>query len=281
MKIENEEVIIEEEVEQVTQEEIVETTDGESTDDEVVVTIGDEKTDDADDETETEQAPSWVKDLRKAHREEKKRNRELEQKLADMQKPVREQKTVIGKKPSMSDDDIDYDADKFEVALLDWNEKKRKADQEEKAEQTKQQDQQKAWQTRLDGYESAKKELKVKDFGEAEEVVKSSFDMTQQGIIVQGADNAALVVLALGKNSKKAAELAAIKDPIKFAFAIAKLETQLKVTNKKAPPPPAQKVGSSGTPSTALDNTLEKLRAEAEKTGDYSKVTAYKRSKKA
>ena len=281
MTIENEEVIIEEEGEQVAQEETVETTDGESTDDEVVVTIGDEKPDDADDETETEQAPSWVKDLRKKNREDQRKIRELEEKLAKVNAPPVEQKTVIGKKPSMSDDDIDYDADKFESALLDWNEKKRKAEQEEKAEQTKQQDQQKAWQARLDGYESAKKELKVKDFGEAEEVVKSSFDMTQQGIIVQGADNAALVVLALGKNSKKAAELAAIKDPIKFAFAIAKLETQLKVTNKKAPPPPAQKVGSSGTPSTALDNTLEKLRAEAEKTGDYSKVMAYKRTKKA
>lgn len=281
MTIENEEINNGEtlEVETVEQNETEQQEVEQVEDDEVVVSIGDEKTDD--DETETEQAPSWVKDLRKKNREDQRKIRELEEKLAKVNAPPVEQKTVIGKKPTMSDDDIDYDADKFEAALLEWNEQKRKVEQEQQAEIAKQEEQKKSWQARLDGYESAKKELKVKDFDEAEDVVRSSFDVTQQGIIVQGADNAALVVLALGKNSKKTAELAAIKDPIKFAFAIAKLETQLKVTNRKAPPPPEQKVAKSGNPSTALDNTLEKLRAEAEKTGDYSKVMAYKRSKKA
>jgi hypothetical protein len=32
--------------------------------------------------------------------------------------------------------------------------------------------------------------------------------------------------------------------------------------------------------SSAIDNQLEKLRAEAERTGNYSKVMAYKRSAK-
>ena len=55
----------------------------------------------------------------------------------------------------------------------------------------------------------------------------------------------------------------------------------MKVVRGKAPPP--EKRISGGVPgvSGALDDTLERLRAEAEKTGNYSKVMAYKRQMKA
>ena len=69
-------------------------------------------------------------------------------------------------------------------------------------------------------------------------------------------------------------------DPVKFAFAVAKLETQLKVTNRKAAPPPESTVRGTGRVSGAVDSTLERLRADAEKTGDYSKVMQYKRQKR-
>ena len=46
---------------------------------------------------------------------------------------------------------------------------------------------------------------------------------------------------ALGKNPKKAKELGEITDPVKFAFAVAKLETQLTVTSRKQVPPPEKK----------------------------------------
>jgi hypothetical protein len=101
----------------------------------------------------------------------------------------------------------------------------------------------------------------------------------QQGMIVQGADNAALVVYALGKNPKKAKELASITDPVKFAFAVAKLETQLKISNRKAQTSPERKISGTGRPSGAVDSTLDRLRADAEKTGDYSKVFQYKKQK--
>jgi hypothetical protein len=99
--------------------------------------------------------------------------------------------------------------------------------------------------------------------------------------VLQGADNPALVIYALGKNPKKAAELAKIEDPVKFAFAVAKLEKELKVTNRKAAPAPERMVSSTGRVSGAVDSTLERLRAEAEKTGNYTKVLQYKRQKAA
>jgi len=107
-------------------------------------------------------------------------------------------------------------------------------------------------------------------------------NVTQQGVVIQGAENPALVIYALGKNPKKAKELASIADPVKFAFAIAKLETQLKVTGKRTPPPPEKTVGGGTAPIRgAVDSNLERLREDAARTGDYSKVYAYKKQKRA
>jgi len=67
---------------------------------------------------------------------------------------------------------------------------------------------------------------------------------------------------------------------VKFAFAVAKLETNLKVTTRKASSRPEKKISGTARPSGSVDNTLERLRTDAEKTGDYSKVFQYKRQKK-
>jgi hypothetical protein len=123
--------------------------------------------------------------------------------------------------------------------------------------------------------------MKAKDFDDAEDTVKDILNVTQQGIIVKGAENPEFVVYALGKNPKKAQELAQIDDPIDFAFAISKLESKLKIATKKSAPPPEKTVKGTGRVSGSVDSTLERLRAEAEKTGDYSKVMKYKRQLKA
>ena len=121
--------------------------------------------------------------------------------------------------------------------------------------------------------------MKVRDYDFAEDVVQDTLSVMQQGMIVQGAENPALLVYALGKNPKKAKELASITDPVKFAFAVAKLETNLKVTSRKASAKPEKKISGTGRPSGSVDNTLDRLRADAEKTGDYSKVFQYKKQK--
>jgi hypothetical protein len=90
-----------------------------------------------------------------------------------------------------------------------------------------------------------------------------------------------MVVYALGKNPKKAKELASITDPVKFAFAVAKLEAQLKVAPRKTPPPPEGAIRSTAPISGTVDSNLDRLRSEAERTGDYSKVYRYKQQLKA
>lgn len=243
--------------------------------DEVVVTIGEESP--PPEEDEKQEAPEWVRELRKNHRELVRENRELKEKVAATTttetKPV-----TVGAKPKL--EDFDYDTEKFGHELEAWYDRKRDADAKAAEVEAAQKEQQKAWQAKLDDYGKVKAELKVKDFEDAEATVFESLNVTQQGIIVQGADNSALVIYALGKNPKKVKELASITDPVKFAFAVAKLETQLKVTNRKAAPPPEKTVSGSAPKSGSVDSTLERLRADAEKTGDYTKVTAYKRQQR-
>lgn len=242
--------------------------------DDVVVTIGEEA---PPAEEEHAQAPEWVRELRKSHRELQRKNRELEDKLKTGTAETKPAVT-LGTKPKL--EDHDYDADKYEEALANWYEQKRQVDEQATKAQAEAKSANDAWQAKLTSYGKAKTELKVKDFDDAEATVQETFSTTQQGIILQGSENPALVVYALGKNPKKAKELASITDPVKYAFAVAKLETQLKVTNRKAAPAPERTVRGTGSVSGTVDSQLERLRTDAEKSGDYSKVIAYKRSKR-
>lgn len=249
--------------------------ESEDDDDEVIVTIGDEAPPPEEDDSK---APEWVRELRKNHRETVRRNKELEAEVEQLKTPKQEQKP-LGPKPKL--EDFDYDTAKFETALTSWHDKKRKADEVAREHEAAEEEQKKAWQGELNTYGEQKTALKVKDFDDAEAAVLDTFNQTQQGIIIQGSENKALVIYALGKNDVKAKELSQITDPVKFAFAVAKLEDQLKVKNrKKAPPAPEKKVTGTGPKSGTVDSTLERLRTEAAKTGDYSKVHQYKQQRK-
>ena len=259
------------EVDEPEEEEI--DTEGEA--DDVVVSINGESPDP--EEEEEVRAPGWVRDLRKQYREEKRRAKELEQKVQQLEQRTQPAQQPLGQKPTL--DSVDYDTERYETALAAWYEKKRQHDDRQMSVRAEQEAVQKGWEKKLEGYHSAKAELKVKDYDFAEDVVQDTLSVMQQGMIVQGAENPALLVYALGKNPKKAKELASITDPVKFAFAVAKLETNLKVTNRKASSTPEKKISGTGRPSGSVDSTLERLRAEAERTGNYSKVAQYKKQK--
>ena len=228
-------------------------------------------------EEDTRAAPDWVRDLRKQHRELARRNRELEEQLK--QTAPAAAKPKLGAKPTL--EGCDYDAEVYERELAQWFEAKRAADAEARQIEEQQQSAARTWQEKLAAYGAAKTSLKVPDYDDAEALVQEQFNVTQQGILLQGLENPAMVVYALGKNPKRAKELSAITDPVAFAVAAGKLEAQLKVVNRKAPPPPVKPLQSSGPVSGTVDSNLERLRAEAERTGDYTKVFQYKRQQQA
>jgi len=238
-------------------------------DEELVVQIGEEESP----PQEREEAPQWVKDLRKSHREALKKIRELE---AVKGAPAAPQKPTLPARPQLSE--FDYDEEKFQAAMDNWYAKKSEIDSFETNQKAAQQEAQKQVEATHTAYRESAKTLKVKDFKEAEEEVVTTLSQTQQGLILSGADNAPLLVYALGKNPKRLAELAAIKDPVKFAFAAAKLEKDLKTSNRQSEKPaPEAPLKNTGAAVVGSSKTLERLREEAQKTGDMSKVMAFKK----
>ena len=240
--------------------------------DEIVVSIDGEEPP----PQEEQAAPEWVRELRREHRELKKRNRELESRVNQSTEtnPV----VNLGPKPNL--EALDYDTEKYEQSLADWYERKKLVDDQQSQVRRAEEEQQQAWNAKLEGYVEAKTKLKVRDYDDAEEVAQQMFNVVQQGVVIQGAENPALVIYALGKNPKKAKELAAIDDPVKFAFAVAKLESNLKIGNRKAATQPERTVSATAPSSGAVDSTLERLREEAARTGNMDKVMAYKRAQK-
>jgi hypothetical protein len=244
----------------------------EGEEDEIVVSIGDEKPE------EEKKAPKWVKDLRKSVREKDRKIKELEAKVNQSAAPKEPEKITLGNKPKLSDDGIDYDEDLFHAKTEEWFLKKAQFDAQERKQAELKQQQDLAWQKKLEAYDGGKKSLKVSDFEDAEEVALQSFNNVQQGLILQYAKNPALLVYALGKNKKRALELAKIDDHILFAIRANEIEKEVKAMPKKSIPSPERVINGTGK-RTTFDSTLEKLRAKADKTGDYTQLLAYKRSK--
>lgn len=240
---------------------------------ELVVSIGEE----APPQEDTQAAPAWVRELRKRDRENVKRIKELESKLAEKEQPV---ETALPAKPTL--EACDYDAEVFEQKLATWYDAKRKHDETEAEKRKAQEAAEAAWQAKLTAYEASKGQLAAPDVDDAEHNAKQFFNEVQWSILVDGADNAALLIYALGKNPAKAKELAGVQSLSQFAFKAAKIEAEIKTMKRTAKPAPEGAI--SGTSPGAIgggDATLERLRAEALKTGDMTKVVAYRRQLRA
>lgn len=233
-----------------------------------------------DPEPDDAKAPKWVAELRKSHRAAVARNRELEQQLAARGQP--QGPADPGPKPTLAS--CDFDATAFAERLDAWHDASAKHKAAQAEAQTAQQAQERAWQGKLTSYSNEKAELAARapSFAEAEAMFETVFSTTQRGIVLQGAKKPALLVLALGKNPAALRRLAAIQDPVEFAMEVRETENKMKVGPTKKPAPPESRVRGGVTPSAggAVDSQLARLRAEAEKSGDYSKVNEYKRQQK-
>jgi hypothetical protein len=248
--------------------------------DEVVISFGDEAEAANEDEIEGKPAPGWVKELRKEAKELKRRNRELEAEKTQREAANQAKEDPVGEMPTL--ESCDYDAEAYADAKLAWTERKRAADAKAAAARQAQEAEHAAWQGKVSAYRAAGASLKAAGFEDAESVVLATLSPIQQNILVDGpktAEVSAQLVTALGRNPAKLKELAAISNPVKYAFAVAELVGQLKVQSKKQPPAPERQVrGTTG--ATSIDNTLAKLEEEADRTGDRSKIAAYRRQQR-
>jgi hypothetical protein len=213
-------------------------------------------------------------------RELRARNRELTRELEAKNRQQEPPRIEVGDKPTL--ETCEFDTDKFEQEYEAWQARKAQADRQNAEALKAQQQQQEAWNTRVAEVGKQFTDLKAKDLPRALEEVQSAFNETQQAVLTWAPKNSAAVTLYLGRNPAKAAELAKISNPIALAGELGRLEGKLTVTNKRnAPPPPEQIVRGSAPLSAPVDKHLERLEAEAARSGDRTKVVQYKRQLKA
>lgn len=228
-------------------------------------------------DSEEPEAPGWVKKVRKVNRDLKIKVKQLEKQLAE-KSTEKEEPVELGEKPTLKS--CGYDDAKWEAELEAYHAKKQKVEAQAKQKEEAIKAQQEAWQGKVDRYAKLREEHAFKDYADVEQSVSDMLSESQKGIILDGMDDPALVVYALGKNPKVLEDLAKITNLTEFACKVSKLETKLKVTNRKAPAP-EKKVSSGKSGGTKnSDAELERLRAEAARTGDMTKVVAYKKKMK-
>jgi cell fate (sporulation/competence/biofilm development) regulator YlbF (YheA/YmcA/DUF963 family) len=258
-----------------TEGEGAEATEGEEVG-EISITIGDQPAAEEDEEG----AKPWVKELRRNQREMARALRDKDAEIVRLKGATSTTAEPLGEEPTF--EGCDYDPDKYRTKVLEWTARKAKVEQQQRDREQADQAERAKWQTRLTAVQAEASKLKVSDYADAADALESTFSALQMGIVIGGPNDpktSAALRYALGKNPKKARELAAITDPVKFAFAIAHLETQLKVTPRKSAPAPERMARSSTAGVSPVDNTLAKLQAAADKSGDRSKVVAYMRTK--
>lgn len=244
------------------------------TEEELIVTIGEETP--PQEETDEKRAPEWVRNLRTKAREQERELREL-RKLRD---GVEQQKqTQLGPKPTL--EACDYDAELFERRLDAWKERKAVADRQAAEAKEAEAKRQQYFNSKFEAYSTRKAEVigKIKDFADVEETVLHTLDDTQRGVVLAHAKDPALLLYAIGKDEKRLQELAKLSDPVEFIFAVARMETQMKTQSRKPASAPETRITGSA-PSPGSETQLNKLREAAEKTGDYTKVIAYKKQLK-
>lgn len=240
---------------------------------ELIVTIGEETPPQQDDEN---RAPEWVRKVRKDNREKDRKLREYEQRLAAYE---RKNEPQLGPKPTF--ESCDYDAELFERKLDAWKERKAVADKQAAEAKEAEARRQEYFNSKFEAYTARKAEVapKLKDFEDVEETVRGTFDETQLGVVLAHAKDPALLLYAIGKDEKRLAELAKIKDPVEYIFAVARMETQMRTQSRKPQSAPEKSVKGSAS-TTGSDKRLDQLYDEAARTGDLSKVRAYKASLK-
>lgn len=247
-------------------------------DGEVEVTFGEKPDDETQEDGEDdEDASSVIRNMRKREREKDRKLRQAERELEQLRKAQQPQTAVPELLPKPTLESCGWDESEFEQKLIDWQKQANDVEQAKAKAQEQQQALVREAEAKRTAYQEGAKKLKAKDFSEAEEEVVSIFDQTRQSILLEVADNPALLVYALGKNPAQLERLSKITNLAKFAAELGKLEKDLKVS-KPTKPAPADTNLRSNAPTSGSSKKLAQLEAEAERTGDRTKLIAYKRS---
>jgi hypothetical protein len=232
------EEVVEEGVEQESEAE--ETTEEVETEEEeeVLLIDGEEVTP----ASEEQQAPSWVKNLRKQNRD---LHRMLKAAEAQIQTQAPEE-IQVGERPKL--EDFDYDEDAFNDAYDAWSGRKRAAEAKKKEAEEAQERAQQEWQDKLTNYEQRKEAFSSKrlDYDEAEELVNSRVDDVAKQLLIMSPEPERLIYV-LGKQESKLNQLTEAKTPLEQAFVLGQIHSSIKTEKRPATKAkPQKKLGGAG-----------------------------------
>ena len=178
------------------------------------------------------------------------------------------------KEPTMEENG--FDSKRYRDAMVEYTRKVVEQESKKTAAQKEQEEANAAWQASLNDYNSQKKQ--IANFGEAELAIDSTLSPVQKGIIVSAANNPAKMMFEIGNDDNLLHELSKMKNLTQFAAKIGELNARTKRT--ALTPKPESRI-TAPSAATALaggtDKKLAALREEADATGDYTKVNAYKK----
>jgi hypothetical protein len=225
--------------------------------------------------------PTLVRKLRAEIRDRNRQLRDLERRVQSSAPPA-----IVSAGPEPTLEGCDHDEARFKSEYATWMRRKVEADATAENARKTQEQQQAQWTRRLATVDAEVSRMRLPEADDAREAFETQLSPLQQAIILSGPDDAKMsgqLRYAIGRNPTVAQRIAKIEDPVKFTLAIAELMHKMKVTKKGAPPPPEKRV-RTGTPGRGagggVDNQLARLQAEAAKTGNYTKVTAYHAARK-
>lgn len=237
--------------------------------------------DDEDEEIEDTEANSTIRQMRAKLRAEERERKRLQAEL-DAKKANPEAKadgeTELGPKPTL--EDFDYDDEEYEASLLKWHDTKKKVEAAQKEQEEKRKAQTEEWSKRVKSHEDRRAEMiEHPEYEDAEAVVIGGLSENQQYMAVRALKDAPKMFLALGKHPARLKKLAGITDEVDFIAAIVREEAAMKITGKRAERlKPETRLQGGAAPAGGSDATLKRLEAEADRTGDRTKVQAFKRS---
>jgi hypothetical protein len=206
---------------------------------------------------------SVIRDLRRANRDQARR-------IAELERGKQPETINVGPEPTL--EGCEYDEDKFKAEWKAWNERNAKAEAQKREVEEADKRRQEEWQTKVQSYEADKTSLGVEGYDEAEAEVFSALSNETQALILMTEKPAALVY-ALHRSPAKLEELSKL-NLAQAALKLGEWKGQLKMT-KRAKPAPDRDIRGK-TPASS--GNLERLRAKAQKTGDYSEYFAAKRA---
>lgn len=201
--------------------------------------------------------------------------REKERRLAEAE---RRQPTVeLGPKPTLAG--CEFDEERYEAELDAWKGREAQAKAAETAEQEQARQAREEWARDEQSHRDKRARLSFADIDEAESVALGSLSQVQYAAIVMAADDSAKVLYALGKRPDKLAELSQIKNPLKLAAAVVRLEGGLKVMPRRSVTVPEEVASGSAAMNLGKDKQEERLEKEADRTGDRTALIQYRKQK--